>query len=91
MEKWKLFTITEYNESDKNVYYAIEMDHGKEVENKTRFKYTDIKLTLYENDDLYHENEIFNILDNQDICYGYIRYGTSSESPTVNNYKMVYD
>ena len=82
------FTITGYNESEKNIYYAIEMEHGEDLSGKNRFLDTDMKLTLYENDELVFENEIFENLDNQDIHYSYIRFGTSSGSPTVNNYKL---
>ena len=46
------FSVTGYNESDKNVYYAIEIDHGEDVYGKNRFLDTDMKLTLYENDEL---------------------------------------
>jgi hypothetical protein len=44
------FTITGYNESEKNIYYAIEMDYGEDLNGKNRFLDTDMKLSLYENE-----------------------------------------
>ena len=51
------FTITGYNESEKNIYYAIEIDYGEDISSLTRFKDSDLKLSLYEN-----ENEVFKII-----------------------------
>jgi len=82
------FSVTGYNEGKKNVYYAIEMVHGEDIVDKNRFLDTDIKISLYENDELVVENMIFDNLDKQDIYYGQISSGTSSETPDTKNYKM---
>ena len=82
------WTVTGFNESPKTIYYAIEMEYGNTIDSKTRFSDTDIKLSLYENNNLIFENEIYDNLNKQDIYYGSFPSGTSADKPTVNNYKI---
>lgn len=82
------WTVTGFNESPKTIYYAIEMEYGNTIDSKTRFSDTDIKLSLYENNNLIFENEIYDNLNKQDIYYGSFPSGTSADTPTVNNYKI---
>lgn len=82
------WTVTGYNESFKPVYYAIEIVYGNTNTSKVRFKDSDIKLSLYENNNLVFENKIFDNLNKQDIYYGMFATGTSKETPTINNYKL---
>ena len=82
------WTVTGFNESPKTIYYAIEMEYGNTIDSKTRFSDTDIKLSLYENNNLIFENEIYDNLNKQDIYYGLFPSGTSADKPTVNNYKI---